>query len=58
MSMPTALRAALSKDPKAKKAWDALAPSRKKGALAYLNFLKSSDAIDRTVRKVLAELHR
>lgn len=58
LSTHPALRAALRKDPAARKAWDALPPSRKTEMLSHLNFLKSPEAINRTIRKILAALHR
>ena len=58
LPIPTALRAALKNDAKARKAWDTLPPSGRKEALSYLLFLKSPEAIDRTVRKVIAQLRR
>jgi hypothetical protein len=54
--MPPWFRAPLSKNAKAKKAWDALIPSRKKEILRYLSWLKSRDARDRNVARAIRVL--
>jgi hypothetical protein len=41
---------------KAKVVWEALAPSRRREILTYLNFLKTSAALERNVQKVIKEL--
>lgn len=56
LDVPERLRTALSRDAAAKQAWDDWSPSRRRQALSYLNFLKSEDAIGRTVQKILREL--
>jgi hypothetical protein len=53
---PPRLRDALAADPDAAAAWRALAPSRRREILAYLNFLKSAEALVGNVRKTLALL--
>lgn len=52
-SMPSWFRIPLSKNLKAKKAWQALTPSRKKEILRYFSWLKSSEARTRNVKKAL-----
>ncbi|HEY5089900.1 MAG TPA: YdeI/OmpD-associated family protein [Polyangia bacterium] len=54
--MPTWFRGPLSKDAKAKSAWDALIPSRKKEILRYLAALKSPEARTRNVARALQVL--
>ena len=54
--MPTWFRAALEKNPVAKKNWQALIPSRKKEILRYFSFLKSAEACDRNVARALQAL--
>ncbi|MCI0432887.1 MAG: YdeI/OmpD-associated family protein [Gemmatimonadetes bacterium] len=54
--VPYALQQTLDENPKAKSAWAALTPSRRKEILSYLNFLKGEDALARNVRKVVAQL--
>jgi hypothetical protein len=56
LSLPAAFRDALERNKKARAAWDALAPSRRKEILTYLNFLKSPAALERNVAKTIAEL--
>jgi len=56
LPLPSALREALDSDAKAKTAWEALAPSRQREILTYLNFLKTSAALERNVHKMIAEL--
>jgi len=43
----------ISKAPKAKQAWDALIPSRKKEILRYFSWLKSPEARARNVARAL-----
>ena len=52
-SMPAWFRTPLAKQSKAKKAWDALIPSRKKEILRYFSGLKSAQAQSRNVSKAL-----
>ncbi len=54
--MPSWFRGPLSKDKKAKAAWDALIPSRKKEILRYLVALKSPEARIRNVARSLQVL--
>ena len=51
--MPRWFGDALRERPKAKKAWDALIPSRKKEILRYFASLKSPDAKARNLRRVM-----
>jgi hypothetical protein len=51
--MPSWFRVPLSRNAKAKKAWDALIPSRKKEVLRYFSWLKSPDARARNVARAL-----
>lgn len=53
---PTALRDALARNQRAQAAWQRLTPSKRKEILLYLNSLKSAEALDRNVRKVIARL--
>jgi hypothetical protein len=54
--MPPSLRAALAKNQKAKKAWAALIPSRKKEVLRYFFRLKSPEARARNLARALQVL--
>jgi hypothetical protein len=54
--MPAGLRSALSKNAVARKAWDALIPSRKKEVLRYFAGLKSPEARARNLARVMAVL--
>src|SRR6476619_6421780 len=51
--MPPWFRAALNKNPKAKKSWNALTPSRQKEILRYLTNLKSPEARKRNLAKAM-----
>ncbi len=51
--MPTWFRIPLSKNKKAKKAWDMLTPSRQKEILRYFSWLKSPEARERNVKRAL-----
>jgi hypothetical protein len=51
--MPRWFRQALAGNPRAKKSWDALIPSRKKEILRYFSQLVSPDARTRNLAKVL-----
>jgi hypothetical protein len=52
-AMPRWFRTALDADPKAKRGWEELIPSRKKEILRYFSWLKSTEARDRNVRRAL-----
>jgi hypothetical protein len=54
--IPGPLLAALEENAKARAAWDALAPSRRREILTYLNFLKTPEALERNVRKTISNL--
>jgi len=54
--MPDALAKAFSKDGPARKAFDALAPSRRKEIIRYIGSLKSDDSIERNVENVIRRL--
>lgn len=51
--MPSWFRDPLSENTKAKKAWDALIPSRQKEILRYFSWLKSDEARNRNLTKAL-----
>lgn len=53
--MPKKLAEALTKNQKAKRAFEKLPSSRQKQILRYLNSLKSDAAIERNVKKVIEE---
>lgn len=54
--MPSWFKTALDKNPDAKKNWEKLIPSRKKEILRYFSWLKSEEAQDRNLKKVLSVL--
>ena len=54
--MPPAFAEGLARDPAARRAWDALAPSRRKEVLRYLANLKSAEARQRNIDKALGAL--
>ena len=54
--MPAWFRVPLSRNRRAKRAWDALIPSRKKEILRYLSWLKSEEARERNVARALRVL--
>ena len=56
--MPAWFRAPLTKNVKAMRAWKALTPSRQKEMLRYLLNLKSAEARDRNIRRMLEQLSR
>jgi hypothetical protein len=56
--VPGLLGEALSRDGRAKAAWEALVPSRRREVLRYLNSLKSPDALARNVEKVIRTMRR
>jgi uncharacterized protein YdeI (YjbR/CyaY-like superfamily) len=51
--MPVWFRVALSKNHVAKRAWEALIPSRQKEVLRYFSWLKSSEARARNVARAV-----
>ena len=54
--VPKALKEVLEVDKKSRDAWGKLASSRRSEILAYLNSLKTSESLERNVRKVLEGL--
>jgi hypothetical protein len=54
--MPKWFRSALSENPKAKTAWSALSPSRKKEILRYFANLKSPEAQERNLKRAMSAL--
>lgn len=56
-SMPSWFKSALDKNQKAKKNWEALIPSRQKEILRYFSWLKSEDAKERNLVKVMSILN-
>lgn len=54
--MVPVLAQALKKDATAKKVFDKLSPSHRKELLRYLGFLKSKEALQRNVKKVMKHL--
>lgn len=56
--IPPLLRAALPDDEDAARRWEALAPSRRKEILAYLNSLKTQASVERNVAKIMSQLRR
>lgn len=54
--LPAWFRAALVKNPVAKRNWEALTPSRKKEVVRYLAALKSSEARERNLARALSAL--
>jgi len=56
VAMPDALAKAFSKDGPARKAFDALAPSRRKEIIRYIGSLKSDGSIERNVKNVIRRL--
>lgn len=53
---PPELLAALEENPEAKAAWEKLAPSHRKEYVAYLDHLKSPEALARNVERTIAML--
>ena len=51
--VPKWFKAALEKDATAKQSWEALIPSRQKEVLRYFSWLKSQEAIDSNLEKVM-----
>ena len=56
LPLPAPLAEVLAVEPRALRAWEALAPSRRREILSYLNFLKTPAALDRNVQKTLDQL--
>lgn len=54
--MPPELDEALSQNKKARAAFDALTPSRRKEILRYLGFLRSKESLNRNIEKVISNL--
>jgi hypothetical protein len=54
--IPARLASALRADMRARAAFDALTPSRRKEIIAYLDYLKTDEALERNVNKVLGQL--
>ena len=54
--MPDQLHKMLKANAEAQASWDALVPSRQREILTYLNFLKTPEAVERNVQKVMAKL--
>jgi Bacteriocin-protection, YdeI or OmpD-Associated len=54
--IPARLLERLEANPGAKKTWEALAASRQREILSYLNFLKTPEALERNVQKIIASL--
>ncbi len=54
--MPAKLSEAFRRNRKAKAAFEALAPSRRNEILKYLGFLRSDEALDRNIDRVLKQL--
>jgi hypothetical protein len=54
--LPGPLLAALQENAQARAAWEALAPSRRREILTYLNFLKTPEALERNVQKTVTIL--
>jgi uncharacterized protein YdeI (YjbR/CyaY-like superfamily) len=54
--LPGRLLEMLEANPGAKEAWQALAPSRQREILSYLNFLQTPEALERNIHKTIAKL--
>jgi uncharacterized protein YdeI (YjbR/CyaY-like superfamily) len=54
--MPPAFAAALKDNEKAKAAFEKLSPSHQKEILAYLNYLKKPETLERNIKKVIKSL--
>jgi hypothetical protein len=54
--LPAMLNEALEANPEAKAAWEALALSRRREILSYLNFLKTTESLKRNVFKTIQQL--
>jgi hypothetical protein len=54
--LPLSFKKQLSRNSKAKKAWDKLSPSRKKEILRYFASLKSKEALERNIEKAVEVL--
>ena len=53
LPIPAPLRQALGKNKRAKTTWDGLAPSHRREYLLYLNSLKTTESLERNVKKVI-----
>jgi len=53
---PATLQEKLNSEARAKEAWKALAPSRRREILCFLNFSKTLATLERNLHKVIAEL--
>jgi hypothetical protein len=56
LPVPLLFQQALDAEPEARAIYEALPPSHRNEYLAYLNFLKTPEALERNVRKVIARL--
>ena len=56
LPIPDRLLELLHANEKAKTAWQRLSPSRRREILSYLNFLKTSAALERNIQKTVARL--
>lgn len=56
LPVPRELKTALAENKKANSVWQRLPPSHQKEYLAYLNSLKSKEALDRNVKKTIQML--
>ena len=56
LPVPTLFQAALDANPEARASFERLPPSHRNEYLAYLNYLKTPEALERNVRKVIAAL--
>jgi hypothetical protein len=54
--MPSKFKIALLKNKAAKRAFDALAPSRQKEMLRYLNSMKTESSLERNIEKIIRHL--
>lgn len=55
-SIPVSLQKALTKDKKAKTAFDKLTPGRKKEIARYLGFMKTGESLNRNIERLLKHL--
>jgi uncharacterized protein YdeI (YjbR/CyaY-like superfamily) len=54
--MPPAFAAALKDNEKGKAVFESLSPSHQKEILAYLNYLKKPETLERNIKKVIKSL--
>lgn len=52
--IPEELAKELKRNKKAKTAWEKLSPSHRKEILSYLNFLKTPEALQRNIKKLIS----